>query len=90
MVYDPEIYLPRILPLKHVRITHAVGYCYDILPQNGGKQIGIPAMAAHYGIRDDEILVFGDGPKTWTCCAMSASVLRWATVVQKPRRLQIM
>lgn len=62
MVYDPEIYLPRILPLKHVRITHAVGYCYDILPQNGGKQIGIPAMAAHYGIRDDEILVFGDGP----------------------------
>ena len=24
--------LPRILPLKHVRIrTHAVGYCYDIL-----------------------------------------------------------
>lgn len=62
MVYDPEIYLPRILPLKHVRITHAVGYCYDILPQNGGKQIGIPAMAAHYGIRNDEILVFGDGP----------------------------
>lgn len=51
MVYDPEIYLPRILPLK-----------YDILPQNGGKQIGIPAMAAHYGIRNDEILVFGDGP----------------------------
>lgn len=62
MVYDPEIYLPHILPLKRVRITHAVGYCYDILPQNGGKQIGIPAMAAHYGIRNDEILVFGDGP----------------------------
>lgn len=30
--------------------------------RTGGKQIGIPAMAAHYGIRNDEILVFGDGP----------------------------
>lgn len=62
MVYDPEIYASRILPLKHIKYTHTVSYCYDVIHENGGKQIGIPAMAAHYGIKNDEILVFGDGP----------------------------
>ena len=62
MLYDPEIYASRILPLKHIKYTHTVSYCYDVIHENGGKQIGIPAMAAHYGIRNDEILVFGDGP----------------------------
>lgn len=47
--------------------------------KTAASQVGIPAMAAHYGIRNDEILVFGDGRTTWTCCATSVSALRWAT-----------
>ncbi len=54
--------MPRILPLKHIRIRTQFPIATIFFMQNGGKQIGIPAMAAHYGIRNDEILVFGDGP----------------------------
>lgn len=61
IVYDPEINNPKLAPLQHIRITNAATYCHDVIPESGGKHIGIRAVAAHYGISPDEILVFGDG-----------------------------
>ena len=40
---------------------------------SGGKEVGIAAAAAHYGIRREEIMVFGDGDN-------DQRMLRWAGV----------
>ena len=32
-----------------------------MIPENGGKHVGIQSLAAHYGLKPEEILVFGDG-----------------------------
>lgn len=48
-------------PLPHIEITGAGGEILDIIPEGGGKEIGIAAAAAHYGFKRDEIMVFGDG-----------------------------
>ena len=61
IVYDPEINVPKLAPLRHIQITNAATYCYDVLPKEGGKDVGIRAVAAHYGISPEEIMVFGDG-----------------------------
>ena len=61
IVYNPEVNNPKLKPLRHIRITNAATYCHDVLPASGGKHIGIRAVAAHYGILPEEIMVFGDG-----------------------------
>lgn len=61
ITYEPEINNPKLDPLQHIRITNAATYCHDVIPAAGGKHIGIRAVAAHYGITPEEIMVFGDG-----------------------------
>lgn len=33
----------------------------DIIPADGGKPVGMDQMIAHFGIRPDEVMAFGDG-----------------------------
>ncbi len=61
ITYLPETSNPKLSPLRHARITNAATFCHDVIPKEGGKHIGIRAVAAHYGIAYDEIMVFGDG-----------------------------
>lgn len=61
ITYDPEITNPKLAPLKHIRITNAASYCHDVIPAAGGKHVGIRRVAEHYGIKPEEIMVFGDG-----------------------------
>ena len=62
ITYDPETSNPKLAPLKNIRITNAATFCHDVLPANGGKHVGIRAVAAQYGITShEEIMVFGDG-----------------------------
>lgn len=72
LVYGLEN-LPYIACLPHVEPTSAGGHIQDIIPKGGGKEIGIAAAAAHYGIRREEIMVFGDGDN-------DQRMLRWAGV----------
>ena len=61
ITYDPETSNPKLAPLHHIRITNAATFCHDVIPENGGKHVGIRNVAALYGIEKDEIMVFGDG-----------------------------
>lgn len=61
ITYLPETSNPKLSPLKHIRITNAATFCHDVIPKDGGKHVGIRAVASHYGISPDEIMVFGDG-----------------------------
>lgn len=72
LVYGPEN-LPYIACLPHIEPTSAGGHIQDIMPKGGGKEVGIAAAAAHYGIRREEIMVFGDGDN-------DQRMLRWAGV----------
>lgn len=51
----------RLAPLEHIEITTAGGTILDVIPQGGGKEIGIQAVADYYGFTREEIMVFGDG-----------------------------
>ena len=62
-----------LAPLKHIEVTSAGGNLSDILPQGGGKEIGIAAAAEHFGIRREEIMTVGDGVN-------DVRMLRWAGV----------
>lgn len=72
LVYGSEN-LPYIAPLPHIEPTSAGGHIQDIIPKGGGKEVGIAATAAHYGIEREEIMVFGDGDN-------DQRMLRWAGV----------
>lgn len=61
ITYEPEITNPKLASLRHIRITSAAVYCHDVIPETGGKHVGIRKVAEHYGIRPEEIMVFGDG-----------------------------
>lgn len=61
ITYEPETSNPKLAPLQHIRITNAATFCHDVIPDVGGKHTGIRAVAAHYGITPEEIMVFGDG-----------------------------
>ena len=61
ITYAPARPNPQLAPLRHIRITNAADYCHDVIPENGGKHVGIQSLAAHYGLKPEEILVFGDG-----------------------------
>ena len=49
ITYDPARTNPKLAPLRHIRITNAADYCHDVIPENGGKHVGIQSLAAHYG-----------------------------------------
>lgn len=63
----------RLASLEHIEITSAGGRILDIIPKNGGKEVGIQAVAERYGWKREEIMVFGDG-------ANDANMLRWAGI----------
>ena len=68
----PEEY-KRLSPLHHIDITGSGHGIADIIPDKGGKEVGIAAVAAHYGWKQEEIMVFGDGPN-------DAKMLSWAGI----------
>ena len=70
LIYSPD-HLPALAPLKNIEITSAGGNIFDIIPKAGGKEIGIDAAAQYFGIKRDEVIVFGDGDN-------DARMLRWA------------
>lgn len=51
----------RLASLEHIEITSAGGTILDIIPKEGGKEVGIQAVADRYGWQREELLVFGDG-----------------------------
>lgn len=61
----------RLSPLEHIEITSAGGEILDVIPKEGGKEVGIQAVADRYGWQREELLVFGDGDN-------DARMLSWA------------
>lgn len=72
LVYGAEN-LPYIAGLPHIEPTSAGGHIHDIIPKGGGKEVGIAAAADYYGIKREEIMVFGDGDN-------DQRMLRWAGI----------
>lgn len=71
-MYTPAREAQRLLaPLEHIEITSAGGDILDVIPQGGGKEVGIAAVAERFGWKREEVMVFGDGDND---CRM----LRWA------------
>ena len=71
-MYTPAKEAQRLLaPLEHIEITSAGGDILDVIPQGGGKEVGIAAVAERFGWKREEVMVFGDGDND---CRM----LRWA------------
>ena len=70
LIYNSQ-HLSALTPLKHIYPTSAGGNIYDIIPKEGGKEVGIAAAADYYGITREEVIVFGDGDN-------DCSMLRWA------------
>lgn len=70
LIYSPED-LSNLDALEHIGITSAGGTIFDIIPEKGGKEVGIEAAAKHFHIQREEIMVFGDGDN-------DARMLRWA------------
>ena len=62
-----------LAPLEHIAVTGSAHGILDVIPEEGGKEVGIAAVAKHYGWQREEILVFGDGPN-------DAEMLRWAGI----------
>lgn len=47
--------------LRHSSIVRWNPYGVDIIPDNGGKEIGIQQICSYYGLNRNEIMAFGDG-----------------------------
>lgn len=77
-VYQFNVYLPLkdadcVRALPNLEVTTSGGDLLDVIPAGGGKEVGIAAMAAHFGISREEIMVFGDGPN-------DIRMIRWAGI----------
>lgn len=75
-VYQFLAYIPweerdRLASIPYIEPTSAGGNILDVIPQGGGKEVGIAAAAAHYGFERESIMVFGDGVN-------DVRMLRWA------------
>lgn len=57
--------------LQHIEITSAGGDILDVIPKTGGKEVGIGAVAEHFGFAQENIMTFGDGIN-------DVRMLRWA------------
>lgn len=68
----PEEY-NRLSPLRHIEITGSGHGIADIIPNKGGKEVGIAAVAAHYGWKQEETMAFGDGLN-------DSNMLSWAGI----------
>lgn len=47
--------------LPNCKIARWCEYGFDVISKNGGKVIGIQKVLEHYGIRQEEMIAFGDG-----------------------------
>ena len=47
--------------LPNCKIARWCQYGFDVISKTGGKVIGIQKMLEHYGIRQEEVIAFGDG-----------------------------
>lgn len=62
MVYDTDENTNYVASKMNNCITKSWNdYAIDIIPANGGKDIGIKNVIAHYGISQEETMAFGDG-----------------------------
>lgn len=59
--------------LQHIEITSAGGEILDVIPKTGGKEVGIAAIAEHFGFAQENIMTFGDGIN-------DIRMLRWAGI----------
>lgn len=55
---DDDAFLAHLPGAKSARWTE---YFADIIPADGGKEVGIEKMNAHFGWTMDEVMCFGDG-----------------------------
>lgn len=62
IVFRDREYVARMAArLPGCRISGWHPYAFDIVPEEGGKALGIQKMLEHYGIRREECMAFGDG-----------------------------
>lgn len=61
----------RLAPIPGIEPTSSGGDILDVIPEKGGKEVGIAAAAAHYGFSRENVMVFGDGPN-------DIRMIRWA------------
>ena len=47
--------------LPNCKIARWCEYGFDVISKTGGKVIGIQKILEHYGIRQEEVIAFGDG-----------------------------
>lgn len=52
--------MPFVAKLRQSRVSQWHKSAYDIMPLNGGKAFGIRQLINFFGIREDEIALFGD------------------------------
>lgn len=71
LAYLPWEERDKLSPIPFIEPTCAGGDILDVLPEGGGKEVGIAATAAYYGFARKDILVFGDGKN-------DVRMLRWA------------
>jgi len=82
--YDHKIYM--VIPycddereeelmnkLHKVKTTRWHKYAIDMIPDDGGKEVGLEKTCEHYGIKRDETMAFGDGDNDIT-------MIKWAGV----------
>jgi Cof subfamily protein (haloacid dehalogenase superfamily) len=73
IVYEPHKNIPKLAPLKKISVTNACEFCYDVIPITGGKDHGIASVTKNLGIKQEEVMVFGDNNN-------DAAMLRWAGI----------
>ncbi len=61
LAYLPWEERDRLSPIPYIEPTSAGGDILDVIPEGGGKEVGIAAAAEYYGIPRENIMVFGDG-----------------------------
>lgn len=61
VVYTDLIEINEIQTLSHCKINHWNPNAFDLLPQAGGKMVGISEMLKQHHISKEEIMAFGDG-----------------------------
>lgn len=60
-------------PLQHIEVTSAGGDILDVIPKEGGKEVGIAAVVKHFGFSQENTMAFGDGMN-------DVRMLRWAGI----------
>lgn len=57
----PEVEQMVLAALPLAEPIRAASMCLDMIPAGSGKDVGMQALMAHYSIRQEETMAFGDG-----------------------------